>query len=234
MATLRDIRNLNMAGYKVNLGEGQQLGQLLEEATQREGKLKKEENMDVGMEGHWILTSKARKFDFSNVSSNEVCIEEIASALSKICRFNGHCSEFYSVAQHSVLVASRTMGIYQGGVRDFVFRAALLHDAAEAYLGDMVYPLKTMSQFSWYRNLEERVQGLIYERMLGGYPTGKLSDAIKQADLECLHAEAAVLLPGHEDWTFTASGNPPFELTAFLDPVSAQAMFLSAWGRKRR
>ena len=65
-----------------------------------------------------------------------ITIEDIANSLSKICRFGGHTSCFYSVAQHSVLVAHMTGKDY--------FREALLHDAAEAYLGDVIKPLKVM------------------------------------------------------------------------------------------
>jgi len=65
-----------------------------------------------------------------------ICIEDIASALSKICRFGGHSSAFYSVAQHSVIVMA--LG------SPYLCREALLHDAAEAYLGDVIKPLKNI------------------------------------------------------------------------------------------
>jgi 5'-deoxynucleotidase YfbR-like HD superfamily hydrolase len=69
-------------------------------------------------------------------------IEDIARALGNLCRFGGHCRTFYSVAQHSVIVSQLVEE--RGGDAEDVF-AALMHDAAEAYLGDMPHPLKHRS-----------------------------------------------------------------------------------------
>lgn len=76
-----------------------------------------------------------------------ICIDDIASALSKICRFGGHSNDFYSVAQHSVLVAKLAP--------EYLCREALLHDAAEAYLGDVIKPLKNLIG-SAYEDIEHR------------------------------------------------------------------------------
>ena len=67
---------------------------------------------------------------------------DIARALANICRFGGHCRPFYSVAQHSVIVSELVE--QRGGDVEDVF-AALMHDAAEAYLGDMPHPIKHRS-----------------------------------------------------------------------------------------
>jgi 5'-deoxynucleotidase YfbR-like HD superfamily hydrolase len=69
-------------------------------------------------------------------------IEDIARALGNLCRFGGHCRTFYSVAQHTVIVSQLVEE--RGGDAEDVF-AALMHDAAEAYLGDMPHPLKHRS-----------------------------------------------------------------------------------------
>ncbi len=73
----------------------------------------------------YIQTLSGKKFDYLNSTTDDVEIEDIANALSHICRFSGHLPEFYSVAQHSVLCS-------QIVPPDFAFEA-LMHDAAEAY-----------------------------------------------------------------------------------------------------
>jgi hypothetical protein len=81
----------------------------------------------------WIQTYTGKQFFLVDSRPEDVCIEDIAVALSRICRFGGHCREFYSVAQHSVLVSFEVPTL-----------AALLHDAAEAYVGDNVKPFKNL------------------------------------------------------------------------------------------
>lgn len=77
-----------------------------------------------------------------------VNLEDIAHSLSQLCRYGGHCNHFYSVAEHSVRL-SETVDP----------REALLHDATEAYLGDVVSPLKSM--LTEYRMLEDHIRRVI-------------------------------------------------------------------------
>lgn len=84
--------------------------------------------------GDWMQTATGRQFWPLDPRVEEVCIEDIAHALSNQCRFAGHCREFYSVAEHSVRVSS----ILPGNL----CLAGLLHDAAEAYLVDLPRPVK--------------------------------------------------------------------------------------------
>lgn len=84
----------------------------------------------------WILTNSAKPMSLVRPRADLVTPEDIAHSLAYICRFNGHCKHHYSVAQHSLLVASI--------VPDEDQLPALLHDAAEAYVGDMVRPLKQL------------------------------------------------------------------------------------------
>jgi hypothetical protein len=90
-----------------------------------------------------------------------VRIEDIAWALSNLCRYTGHCSPFYSVAQHSIMVASL--------VPSELALAALLHDAAEAYLGDWSSPLKALLRknavaAAHIREVEEGIDSAISRR----------------------------------------------------------------------
>jgi hypothetical protein len=84
----------------------------------------------------WIQTLTGRRFDLVEPRAGDVSLEEIAHALSQLCRFTGHCREFYSVAQHSVLVSRL--------VKPELALAALMHDAHEAYLGDISTPAKLL------------------------------------------------------------------------------------------
>ena len=86
---------------------------------------------------------------------------DIARALANQCRFGGHSRVFYSVAQHCVIV-SRVVEERGGDVED-VF-AALMHDATEAYLGDMPHPLKHRSALgAAFRDAEARLEQAIRE-----------------------------------------------------------------------
>ncbi len=79
--------------------------------------------------GDWIQVRSGRKFHPLDPRPEDVDINDIAHALSNLCRFTGHCTDFYSVAQHSV-IASQI-------VPPASALAALLHDASEAYMGDI-------------------------------------------------------------------------------------------------
>lgn len=82
----------------------------------------------------WITTFTGKRFYQTSPHRDSVCIEDIAHALSMLCRFTGHCREFYSVAEHSIRVA------YELQSQQRIH--GLLHDAHEAYLGDTSGPLK--------------------------------------------------------------------------------------------
>jgi len=86
-----------------------------------------------------ITTFTGNKLDLLHPDPHLISIIDIAHALSNLCRFTGHTCTFYSVAQHSVHVAKVVSKISPP-----LTRAALLHDASEAYLGDVSTPLKQL------------------------------------------------------------------------------------------
>jgi 5'-deoxynucleotidase YfbR-like HD superfamily hydrolase len=87
---------------------------------------------------------------------------DIARALANVCRFGGHCRPFYSVAQHSVIVSELVEA--RGGDVEDVF-AALMHDATEAYLGDMPHPIKHRSPLgAAFREAEAALEAVLRER----------------------------------------------------------------------
>lgn len=124
----------------------------------------------------YIQTLSGKKFDYLNSTTDDVEIEDIATALSHICRFSGHLPEFNSVAQHSVLCS-------QIVPPEFAFEA-LMHDAAEAYCQDVPAPLKAL--LPDYRRIEERVEQLIRAKFS---ITPGMSAVVKYADLVMLATE---------------------------------------------
>lgn len=124
----------------------------------------------------FIQTLSGKKFDYLNSSTDDVVIEDIATALSNICRFSGHLPEFYSVAQHSVL-CSLIVPV------EYAFEA-LMHDAAEAYCQDIPAPLKAL--LPDYRNVEAIVDGLIRSKF--DLPRAQ-TPCVKYADLVMLATE---------------------------------------------
>jgi len=145
----------------------------------------------------WIQTYTGKPFYFDNIDSNEICIEDIAHALSNICRFGGHTPFHYSVAQHSLLV-SRLVP------REYALEA-LLHDATEAYIGDMVTPLKRrIPEFSGYEaELSKKISRVFGLRNIGDFGINGMlwSEEIHKADLEALAIEAKFVMGADlEDW----------------------------------
>ncbi|WP_168404838.1 HD family hydrolase [Erwinia amylovora] len=124
----------------------------------------------------YIQTLSGKKFDYLHATIDDIEIEDIATALSNICRFSGHLPEFYSVAQHSVL-CSRLVP------PEFAFEA-LMHDAAEAYCQGIPAPLKAL--LPDYRRIEASVDELI--RIKFSLPTTQ-SAVVKYADLTMLATE---------------------------------------------
>jgi hypothetical protein len=89
----------------------------------------------------WIQTRNAHKFDFSDIENSVIDVDDIAHALAHLCRYNGHCERFYSVGEH--VVRASFLAEHLGLDYDVQY-AALHHDDAEAYTGDITRPLKAM------------------------------------------------------------------------------------------
>lgn len=139
--------------------------------------------------GPWIETFTGKKFHFLNPQPDEICIEDIAHALSNTCRFTGHCSFFYSVAEHSISVAKLTDSL-----------EGLLHDASEAYITDISSPLKPL--LSNYRDIERRITKAI-ERQFNLRTEPEIHKQVKQIDLLQLSIEAEYLIKSKgKDWDF--------------------------------
>jgi 5'-deoxynucleotidase YfbR-like HD superfamily hydrolase len=156
----------------------------------------------------WIQTYTGKKFDIFNPDINSICIEDIAHSLSLQCRFNGHCSEFYSVAEHCMLMSSYARSLEP---RDKTFELMLLlHDASEAYLCDIPRPIKHSENFKTYRIIENQIQMLIYERF--GLDTNQIlqyENMVKEYDNRMLVTELRDLMAcPPEEWTIAKEYEP--------------------------
>ncbi len=125
-----------------------------------------------------IRLRSGRYFDLLDPQPDQFTLGDIAGALSKICRFGGQINEFYSVAEHSVHCAENV-------IIAEVSAAALMHDAAEAFCGDVVKPLKVM--LSEYAAIEARVEKVIGQKF--GIDFAKHHDAVRDIDRAMLIAE---------------------------------------------
>ena len=142
-----------------------------------------------------LQTYTGRRFDYATPAVDQVSILDIAHGLALQNRFNGHTRLPYSVAEHSVRVALRVKQLATEAALDAV-RVALLHDAGEAYVGDLVKPLKVRADFASFTWLESRIQRVIHERFGLERVALDFYDLVKRADSELLHTEARDLLPG--------------------------------------
>lgn len=164
----------------------------------------------------WILTRSGRKFDLVSPNEDMVDPTDIAHSLSMQCRFNGHTRHFYSVAQHCVLVAD------------------LLHDATEAYVGDLVRPLKEgMREFYECQNLEslyDAVERKVWIAICARFDLDPiLPDCVKHADLVALATEKRDLMPEHpEHWPCLEGVEP---LAQFIDPWQPSQAAIHYHGR---
>lgn len=136
----------------------------------------------------FITTYTGRRFHPLAPKPEEVCLADIAHALSMKCRYGGHCAQFYSVAEHSILVAALVPPEYRV--------EALLHDAAEAYLADLAWPLKRSPEMRSFLEVEDRILTAVFQRF-GVHPAAGsfLSQCVKEADRRAQDLEWPELMP---------------------------------------
>ena len=155
-----------------------------------------------------VRTLSQRSISLDAIGVDDILLGDIAHSLSQQCRFNGHTPHFYSVAEHSVLVADRLPASLKVW--------GLMHDAAEAYVGDLISPIKR--EIRSYRNLEDRLLGVIAERFGLCWP---VPDMVFAADKAQIAAEMCSL---RGCW----SSSP--QDVSFWSPAVAKAEFLKAAG----
>lgn len=163
----------------------------------------------------WINTFTGKHFNYAKPTTDAICIEDIAQALSHECRFAGHIPEFYSVAQHSYLISTIVPEEYA--------LEALLHDAHEAYCKDIPSPLKSL--IPDYRGIEKNIDFVIRHKF--GLPAEN-SPVIKHADLVMLATERRDLdIDDGTPWPMLDGISPSDSLmVAPLNAIQARTMFM--------
>ncbi|QDV22875.1 HD domain-containing protein [Aureliella helgolandensis] len=175
-----------------------------------------------GTVGSTIKVAAGHYVDLVNPDPATIELRTIADALSKLCRFGGHTAAFYSVAEHSMLCCRLAT---DDGCSVAVLRAVLLHDAAEAYLGDIVKPLKLL--LPEYHQLEDRMERAIMERfdvdLVGHAP------AIREYDRQMLKVERkALLTEDDEPWADFDTIPDRHVILALDTPTQAANRFVAA------
>lgn len=167
--------------------------------------------------GDWMQTSAGTQYWPIDPRPEEVAIEDIAAALSKQCRFAGHCIKFYSVAEHCVLMARHPLCPPEDR---FV---ALMHDASEAYLGDVLRPTK--KSLIGYLEIEDKNMHAIADKFGFAWP---MPASVKELDNRILLDEQQQnMAPPPAPWNIP--GEPTGVKLQFWSPDEAERQFLAAF-----
>lgn len=197
--------------------------------------------MDTAKTG-WIQTYTGKQFFLLEPKPEDIDILDIAHALSMNCRFNGHCTDFYSVAEHSVRVcdcvkdlAQVRIGEYYPFIADIdatiVLQAwGLIHDAAESMVSDVTRPVKQL--FPRFSQIEDNLMRITAEAL--GVPPLFDEDhkqMIKDADNILLATEKRDLMaPCEHKWKLLKAEPADFYIVPF-SPKEAKRKFLEYWER---
>ncbi len=171
-------------------------------------------NDPINADAATITTSKGKRFQITYPRVEDIDPDDVAIGLANASRWGGQTRTRYSVAQHSLVVArivqtelegiTGATAFTQGGGlsvgRKLVLRAvrlALVHDASEAYTGDLAKPLK--NECPDFRQIEDRLQ-LVIEERFRLQPTEQERAIVKHADRVALVAEGRMLFDGIPEW----------------------------------
>jgi 5'-deoxynucleotidase YfbR-like HD superfamily hydrolase len=180
----------------------------------------------------WQRMLSGRRLDLLDPSPLDVEIEDIAHGLARVARWNGQTkgAHAFSVAQHCVLVERLACDLSPSGLTREARLMALLHDAPEYVVGDLISPFKAAVGIS-YKSLELKLMAAIHLRFgLPAKPTAALEKLFKRADLISAYHEATQLAGFEADEAKKIFGAPPAALkTPRLTPLptaEAQALLL--------
>ena len=162
---------------------------------------------------NWVQTASGRNFYPTEPKEEDVYIEDIAHALSLMCRFGGHCKTFYSVAEHSVRAS--WLVPFEHGL------ACLLHDAAEAYFADIVKPIKM--EFPIFEEIENKILNVIFKKYGLVLP---FHESVTQADITMLFTEKRDLMTQSDPWQNPTNVGPLKGPIQPWDPDVAKSQYL--------
>lgn len=138
---------------------------------------------------NWMETYTGKKFHILKPKLQDIDIKDIAHSLALQCRFGGHCKVFYSVAEHSVRVSDI--------LPEELKLAGLLHDAAEAYVGDVVRGMK--ENMTSFKKIEKNILELIFIKFK--VPTKLIEDKrVKEADDVLVATEGRDIMSNTDNW----------------------------------
>ena len=178
----------------------------------------------------WQRMLSGRRLDLLDPSPMDIEIEDIAHGLARVARWNGQTvgQHAFSVAQHSVVVEEIVAHI-QPDIEPRWRLAALLHDASEYVIGDMISPFKAALGYD-YKLFEERLENAIHVRFgLPAKTPAAIKKLIKQADRACAFFEATQLAGFEPAESLEIFGAPPAGYTLKIEPQApfdAQAHYV--------
>lgn len=172
--------------------------------------------------GPWMQTLTNRQFFPLDIRAADMDIEDIAHALGALCRYNGHTSRFYSVAEHCVLMTQHAHGLRWPRS---TLRTILMHDAAEAYIGD--YPHAIKQVIPGIKRLEGLIEDVLAEKFWLD-KTQVTAARVKELDRRIVLNERRALLESDHAWV--ADEYTPLNVTIRCwTPAEAKRHFLTLY-----
>lgn len=163
-----------------------------------------------------IDTYSGRKFNYETPTVEMICIEDVAHSLARHCRYNGHVAHFYSVAEHCVILSHY--------VPEELALPALLHDAVEAYIGDIPAPFKDMHPA--LHDYETKVMTLVIDAFDLGHVSSEDWKKVMYADKQICMDEMEHLMKGAPRWAMEPLGVPRRKFVCYMPPLAKEQFLL--------
>jgi hypothetical protein len=183
----------------------------------------------------WMQTYSGRKFWPLAPRAQDVELADVAHGLAMTCRYGGHSRMFYSVAEHCILVSqfvemhARNAGKPADEVRQLA-QLALMHDSAEAYIGDMIRPLKHQPEMAEFRRAEIAIEAEIAKAFWLQW-SPEAHQIVKSVDDRILVDEIEYLMPNPEMYIrpWLRDLSPLGAQFRCMPPAEAQSAFLERY-----